>query len=260
MPEPLIVEQHSGAVATLTLNDPQRLNVLSSAMMTALGQALERSSSDPVIHVIVIKANGRAFCAGHDLREMQAEGETTAATRAKFEDLFAQCTALMQLITRAPQPVITLVHGIATAAGCQLVASSDIALASTDATFGLNGIDVGLFCSTPMVAASRAMLPKTCFEMLVSGRFISAQEAQQTGLITRVVEPDALLEEGKSVAARIAGKQASAIALGKKAFYDQLQRPVGEAYGIGAAAIVDNLMLDQTQEQIDAFRHKRRKP
>ncbi|MEO0413228.1 MAG: enoyl-CoA hydratase-related protein [Pseudomonadota bacterium] len=260
MSEPLILEESSGAIAAITLNDPRRLNILSSAMMTALALAIETYGDDTATRVILLKANGKAFCAGHDLGELNVDGAPTPKKRAQFDQLFSQCTSLMQLIGQISQPVITLVHGVATAAGCQLVASSDIALASTDAKFGLNGIDIGLFCSTPMVAASRAMQPKTCFEMLVSGRFLSAQEAQQSGLVTRVVAPGALFDEGEALAARIADKQASAIALGKKAFYAQLEASIDDAYRTGKAAIVKNLLLAQTQDRISAFRNKRHKP
>lgn len=259
MAEPLILVDCDGEIARITLNDPSRLNVLSTPMMTTLSAMLGSFGDRSDVRAIIIDANGRAFCAGHDLAEVQAQGDADAADKARFEALFTQCTDLMLLLQSLPQPVITLVHGVATAAGCQLVASSDIVLATVDAKFGLNGIDVGLFCSTPMVAASRAMLPKLCFEMLVSGRFISAEEACAVGLVNRVVDNDILLEEGMALGQQIAARQASAIALGKQAFYRQLSAPLRTAYEIGKHAIVDNLRMPETQAKISAFRDKKNK-
>lgn len=257
MADALVLKQQSDGIATLTLNDPARLNVLSSAMISALSGALKSIAEDTSIKVVLLKANGRAFCAGHDLAELT---RTESQGRADFEKLFQHCTALMLLIRDIPQTVIALVNGIATAAGTQLVATCDIALADPSARFGLNGIDVGLFCSTPMVAATRNMLPKRCYEMLVSGQFLTAQDAADAGLITRVTDAGALQAEGNALAERIAEKEGSALALGKQAFYRQRDLAIEQAYQVGQSAILDNLDLDETQARIRSFGEKRQKP
>ncbi|MEM9055555.1 MAG: enoyl-CoA hydratase-related protein [Pseudomonadota bacterium] len=245
-----------GPIATVTLNDPSRLNVLSRAMINSLKTRLEDASQTPGVHVIMLRAYGRAFCAGHDLGElaMGEGGDSSEATKALFE----HCVQLMTMLPTLPQPVIAAVQGVATAAGCQLVASCDLAVASEDAKFGLNGIDVGLFCYTPMVAASRAMMPRKCFEMLVSGNFLSAVEACAAGLINRTVAADQLETETLSLANTIAAKDPEAIALGKAAFYKQLQEPLKQAYATGREAILRNLTLPETQRQIAGFGQKRK--
>ncbi|MEM1020767.1 MAG: enoyl-CoA hydratase-related protein [Pseudomonadota bacterium] len=250
----MLVEDHrEGAVLALTLNDPARLNVLSSAMIAALQAALLEAQSDTSVRAILLTGSGKAFCAGHDLSELKAgEGSSNA------EALFSACRDLMLTLPAMPQPVIALVQGVATAAGCQLVAACDLAIATPKAKFGLNGIDVGLFCSTPMVAASRAMMPRTCFELLVSGDFLNAEDAKAAGLINTVVPEDRLLTEGRALANRIAEKEPRAIALGKKAFYQQLQAPLEAAYAIGQNAILENLSFSATQEKIAAFAAKRK--
>ncbi|MFN6979358.1 MAG: enoyl-CoA hydratase-related protein, partial [Gemmobacter sp.] len=191
----LLTRTDAGGIATLTMNAPDRLNALSDGMLAALAAALAALEGDRDTRVVILRGAGRAFCAGHDLREMQAGRQAPDGGRAYFADLFARCAAVMQAIPRLPQPVIAEVHGIATAAGCQLVASCDMAVAAEGTRFGVNGVNIGLFCSTPMVALTRVVPRKAAFEMLTTGRFIDAGEAARIGLVNRVVPEASLASE-----------------------------------------------------------------
>lgn len=244
-------------VATLTLNRPGSLNALSYEMLDALGAALDGAAADPQVKVIVIRGAGRAFCAGHDLREMQAARQSPDAGAAAFKDLFDRCAALMARIPALPRPVIAQVHGIATAAGCQLVASCDMAVAAEDARFGVNGVNIGLFCSTPMVALSRNLPRKQAFEALVTGEFLPAARARDLGLVNRVVPPAELETATRALATTVAAKLGAAVRIGKTAFYDQLAMPLDQAYAFTGAAMVENMLNADTDEGINAFLGKR---
>lgn len=254
--DPLTRTDH-GPVACLTLNAPRALNALSDGMLAALTGTLTELADDPAIRVIVLRGAGKAFCAGHDLKEMTAARAAPDGGAAYFAHLFDRCGALMQAIPRQPQPVIAQVHGIATAAGCQLVASCDMAVAATGTRFGVNGVNIGLFCSTPMVALSRNIPRKQAFEMLTTGDFIDAHRARELGLVNRVVPPDALEAETMALAEQVAGKLGSAVRIGKGAFYDQMERDLAGAYALTRDAMVRNMMDDDTAEGIAAFIEKR---
>lgn len=253
-----ILERHDAAsVATLTLNAPERLNALSDAMLAVLHTELDLIASDETVRAVILRGSGKAFCAGHDLKEMQAGRQAPDGGTAYFKDLFDRCAAMMQRIQTLPQPVIAQVHGIATAAGCQLVATCDLAIASDDARFGVNGVNIGLFCSTPMVALTRNIPRKAAFEMLTTGRFINAREAQELWLINRSVHTDALERETTDLAQTIAGKLPSAVKVGKAAFYSQAQMTTGDAYAYAGDVMVQNMLDEQTNEGINAFLEKR---
>ena len=245
------------AVTLLTLNSPEKLNALSDEMLAALQETLDELADDPTCRVIIIAGAGKAFCAGHDLRQMQAMRKTEDNGAAAFADLFSRCTDVMMRIQSMPQPVIAQVHGIATAAGCQLVATCDMAVAGEGTRFGVNGVNIGLFCSTPMVALSRNIAPKKAFEMLTTGDFISAERAEELGLINRVVAPDALAEETAALAEQIAAKLGSAVKIGKRAFYEQLAMDTAAAYAHTGAVMVENLSYQDTNEGMQAFIEKR---
>jgi len=244
-------------VAVLTLQSPQNLNALSDAMLAALKEALERAGADGRVRVIVLKGAGKAFCAGHDLKEMQAGRAAPDKGAAYFADLFARCAAVMQLIPALPQPVIAQAHGIATAAGCQLVASCDMAVAASDTRFGVNGVNIGLFCSTPMVAITRNMPRKAAFEMLTTGQFIDAERALSLGLINRIAAPEDLSEETLALAHSVAAKLTAAVRIGKRAFYEQISLPLDQAYDHAGRVMVENMLLRDTDEGITAFIQKR---
>ncbi len=248
---PLLRRDESG-VAWLTLNRPAARNALSVGLMAALDRALRDIAADASVRVVVIGAAGPAFCAGHDLREMRAN-----PGRATMEALFAQCSALMTRIVRLPKPVIARVHGIATAAGCQLVASCDLALAAADARFATPGVNIGLFCSTPMVALARNVGRKAAMEMLLTGDMIDAQRAREIGLVNRVVPPDDLDGAVAALAGQIAGKSALTLAIGKEAFYRQAEMELDAAYAFAAEAMTRNMMARDAGEGIDAFLAKR---
>ncbi|WP_298433296.1 enoyl-CoA hydratase [uncultured Jannaschia sp.] len=243
-------------VATLTLNDPGTLNALSDAMLAALRAALAEIAETDA-RVVILAAEGRAFCAGHHLREIQAMRQAPDGGAAAFADLFDRCAAVMAAIRTLPQPVIARVHGLATAAGCQLVATCDMAVASDDARFGVNGVDIGLFCSTPMVALSRNVGAKRAMEMLTTGGFLSAAEAVDAGLVNRAVPADRLEVETQALAETVASKLGRAVRIGKGAFYAQLERPVDAAYALTRDAMVANLAEPDTAEGIQAFLEKR---
>ena len=250
--EALRVERDARGVYTLTLNTPRSFNVLSEAMMAALQHALDDVAGDPQARVVVLAAEGRAFCAGHDLKEMKATPQV-----AYYQALFATCSKLMMSIRKLEVPVIARVQGLATAAGCQLVAQCDLAVAVQGATFGVNGIDVGLFCATPSVALSRNMGPKQAMEMLLTGDFISADEAQARGLVNRVVNPDALDAEVARMVGRIVAKPRLAIAMGKTLFYRQLETGMESAYQLAGQTMACNMAHDVAQEGVQAFIEKR---
>jgi enoyl-CoA hydratase/carnithine racemase len=207
---------------------------------------------------VVLRGAGRAFCAGHDLREMQAGRQAEDGGRAYFADLFKRCAAVMQAIPRLPQPVIAAVHGIATAAGCQLVASCDMAVAAEGTRFGVNGVNIGLFCSTPMVALSRVVPRKAAFEMLTTGAFIEADRAAALGLINRVVPAERLSDETQALAATVAGKLGAAVRIGKRAFHEQIEMGLAAAYDHTGAVMVENMLWRDTAEGIAAFLDKRK--
>ncbi len=246
-----------GAIAVLTLNRPQARNAMSLAVLGELHTAVERLGRDGKIAAIVLAGNGPAFCSGHDLKEMTAHRADADGGRAFFEKTMRACSAMMQAIVACPKPVIAAVHGIATAAGCQLVASCDLAVAAETATFATPGVNIGLFCSTPMVALSRNISRKQSMEMLLLGEMISAPEAWRWGLVNRVVAREAVVEEALGLARTIAAKSKSVVALGKPAFYAQLEMPLDKAYDYTARIMVENMMQHDAEEGICAFLEKR---
>ena len=257
MDAPVLTRETQGHVATLTMNRPRALNALSDALLAALREECAALAEDRETRVVILRGAGKAFCAGHDLREMQAGRQAEDGGRAYFADLFSRCGAVMQALRALPQPVIAEVHGIATAAGCQLVASCDMAVAAEGTRFGVNGVNIGLFCSTPMVALSRNVQPKEAFEMLVTGGFIEADRAREIGLVNRVVAPEALESETRALAETVAAKLDAAVKIGKRAFYEQLEMPIAEAYDHTAAVMVENMLWRDTDEGITAFLEKR---
>ncbi|MCL4675268.1 MAG: enoyl-CoA hydratase [Pararhodobacter sp.] len=258
MAEELVLCDVAERVAVVTLNRPQALNALSDAVLASLHATLSRVAARPDIRAVIIRGAGKAFCAGHDLKEMQAGRAAPDRGAAYCADLFARCGAVMQLIPTMPQPVIAQVHGIATAAGCQLVAACDMAVAAPDARFGVNGVNIGLFCSTPMVALTRNLARKQAFEMLTTGEFIGAGRAREVGLINRIAAPDALEAETLTLARTVADKLGAAVRIGKRAFYDQLLMPLDQAYAHTAAVMAENMLLRDTDEGITAFIEKRK--
>ena len=253
----ILETRRHGAVAHLTLNAPERLNALSDAMLEALQTTLDDFANDRAVRVITLSGAGKAFCAGHDLREMTQARQAEDGGAAAYRDLFERCSAVMARIQSMPQPVIAQVHGIATAAGCQLVATCDLAVAAEGTRFGVNGVNIGLFCSTPMVALSRNIPRKHAFELLTTGDFIDAARARELGLVNRVVPSDRLEEETEALANQIASKLGSAVRIGKEAFYNQLQMPVADAYAYTGEVMTRNMLRDDTAEGIDAFLGKR---
>ncbi len=253
MDEPLLLRAEADGVVTLTLNRPAQFNALSEALLAELQAALERVGADSTARVVVIAGAGKAFCAGHDLKEMRANHDKTY-----MQALFRQCARVMTTIAALPQPVIARVHGIATAAGCQLVAACDLAVAADVARFAVSGINVGLFCSTPAVALSRNMGRKQALEMLLTGEFIDAMDAQRRGLVNRVVPVDALDAEVKRLAEAICGKSALAIRLGKELFYRQLEMGGEAAYQLAVETMACNMMSEDAAGGIDAFMEKRK--
>lgn len=250
---PLVLRKRDErGVVRITLNRPNAFNSLSEAMLSALQAELDAVRADETARVVVIAAAGKAFCAGHDLKEMRAE-----PSQAYYERLFAQCGRMMMTIQQLPVPVIARVQGIATAAGCQLVAMCDLAVAARDARFAVSGVNLGLFCSTPSVALSRNLSRKAAFEMLVTGAFISADEAKAKGLINRVAEADELDEEIESLLASIVAKPRVALAMGKSLFYRQLEVGIEEAYADAGETMACNMMDAAALEGVQAFIDKR---
>ena len=256
-PQPLVLRQDQGHIARLTLNSPSNYNALSLAMIAALEAELDRIAADNGIRVVVLAAVGKAFSAGHDLREMQAARGDTDAGRAAYEQLFLRCAAIMQKLPALPQPVIAEVQGIATAAGCQLVASCDMAVAAEGVRFGVNGVNIGLFCSTPMVALARAIPPRAAFELLVTGEFIDAARARELGLVNRVAPADELTAQAMALAATVAAKLPAAVRLGKRAFHQQARLGLADAYAATGTVMCENMMRADTAEGIQAFLEKR---
>lgn len=253
----LILREVLGPVTRLTLNAPQNLNALSDAMLAALSDCFDALAADHKTRVVILRGAGKAFCAGHDLREMQAARAGADKGAAYFLDLFGRCGAMMQKIPALPQPVIAEVHGIATAAGCQLVATCDMAVAAEGTRFGVNGVNIGLFCSTPMVALTRNVPRKMAFEMLTTGAFIDAARARELGLINRTAPPETLSDETLALAQSVAAKLGAAVRIGKRAFYDQLPLGLAEAYAHTAAVMQENMLWRDTDEGIRAFLEKR---
>ena len=251
--EPVLLTGVSSGVATLTLNRPRRYNALSEEMLAALQNALDDIAADDTVRVVVIAANGKAFCAGHDLKEMRSSED-----RAYHQALFDRCGTMMQAIQNLPQPVIAKVNGIATAAGCQLVAQCDLAVAADTSRFAVSGINVGLFCSTPAVPLSRNMHRKQAMQMLLTGDFIDAQTAKQFGLVNEVVPPDELDSAVASLAQKIAGKSPLAVSMGKKMFYRQAAMDLSAAYEFAGERMTCNMDSEDAREGIDAFIEKRR--
>jgi len=253
----ILTQERDGAVLILTLNRPEARNALCEELMHALQAALDGAAGDAAVKVLVVAANGPAFCAGHDLKQMTPRMSDADKGRAYFEKLFAQCSRLMQSIVRCPKPVIAQVHGIATAAGCQLVASCDLAIASEAARFATPGVNIGLFCSTPMVALSRNVPRKMAMEMLLTGDLIDAKSAKAIGLINHVATHDELHVATMHLAHKIAGKSRASVALGKEAFYRQLDMTLSEAYDYASEVMTRNMMLADAGEGICAFIDKR---
>lgn len=247
----LINRKDLGPIAHLTMTAPARLNALSDAMIACLHQSLDEIAKESSIKVVILAGSGKAFCAGHDLNEMKAKDP------AALKDLFDRCAALMARIQSLPQPVVAQVHGIATAAGCQLVATCDLAIAADDTKFGVNGVNIGLFCSTPMVALTRNIGRKAAFELLTTGKFIDPAEAQRLGLINHGVPIADLASETLTLAQTIASKLGSAVRTGKSAFYQQAQMTTAEAYAYTGQVMVENMADKDTQEGIAAFLEKR---
>jgi len=247
----ILIREDDAGIVTLTLNMPGKLNALSDEMLASLHDMLDTIADETDTKVVIIKGAGKAFCAGHDLGEMQ--GKDPAA----LKDLFDHCAAFMLRVQSLPQPVIAQVHGIATAAGCQLVATCDLAVATEDCRFGVNGINIGLFCSTPMVALTRNIGRKAAFEMLTTGRFATASEAESLGLINKAVPAQSLENETRALAETIAAKRTSTIRIGKSAFYAQAQMSTRDAYAFTGDVMVHNMAHPETTEGIAAFLEKR---
>jgi enoyl-CoA hydratase/carnithine racemase len=252
----LEVEHRAGALL-LTLARPQQRNSLSEAMLAALQAAIDGAAEDASVRSLVIAAKGKAFCAGHDLKELTAHRRDADGGRAYFELLMRQCAKLMRSIVRCPKPVIAAVQGTAQAAGCQLVATCDLAIAAEEATFCTPGVNIGLFCSTPMVALARNVSRKRAMEMLLLGELLPARQAAEYGLVNRVVPTDRVLQEALALAQAIASKPPVTLAIGKEAFYRQIEMGLGEAYDYAAGVMVQNMMHAESEEGIGAFIAKR---
>jgi len=250
--ETLLFVETTDGIATVTLNRPRQFNALSSALIEELQGALDRIAADSAVRVVILAANGRGFCSGHDLKEIRAMSGVP-----EVESLFARCSRMMMTITSLPQPIIAKVHGIATAAGCQLVATCDLAVASTDAKFATPGVNIGAFCSTPSVALGRAVGRKAAMEMLLTGEMIDASRAREIGLVNRVVAPEALDGEVDALARLVASKSPTAIATGKRVFYRQLEQSLSDAYTLAGHAIACDFFTDDGREGVDAFLERR---
>jgi enoyl-CoA hydratase/carnithine racemase len=253
----LLHDLDANGILRLTLNDVGRRNALSEAMLAELRAAFEVAGSDPAVRVIVLAANGPAFCAGHDLKEMTAGRAGDDGGKAYFAHVMSMCASVMQGIVNCPKPVIAEVTGVATAAGCQLVASCDLAIAADTAQFSTPGVHIGLFCSTPMVALSRNVADKHAMEMLLTGDMISAARAAEIGLVNRAVAPDALQETTMEMARKIASKSSMTLATGKRAYYAQREMDLAQAYDYASGVMVDNMLAQDAEEGIGAFIAKR---
>lgn len=251
----ILLRSDAEGIATLTLNRPAQRNALSAALIAELQAALDAIAADRTVRVVVIQAAGPAFCAGHDLRELRASPK-----REVYETLFRQSSAMMLSITRLPQPVIAKVHGMASAAGCQLVATCDLVVASRAARFATPGVNIGLFCSTPMVALSRAVGRKAAMEMLLTGEAVDADTAKALGLVNRVVDPGRLDAETEMLARRIAAKSPLTVKIGKEAFYRQAELGLADAYDHASRVMTENMLADDAAAGIDAFLDKKPEP
>jgi enoyl-CoA hydratase/carnithine racemase len=251
MDKPLVLYQAADGIATLTLNHPEKRNALSRAMLAGLKEQLRRAAEDRQVRVVVLRAEGPVFSSGHDLRELVGGQEPDYAA------LFALCTEVMELVRRLPKPVIAQVHGMATAAGCQLVATCDLVVASENATFATPGVKIGLFCTTPAVALVRAVPAKKALEMLLTGQPIGAREAERVGLVNRVVPPEKLAEETLALARQILSASGYTVGVGKEAFYRQLPLDYPEAYAVAQEVMVENTLARDAQEGMRAFLEKR---
>lgn len=256
--DPPLLREDIAAVAMLTLNRPRARNSLSEAMLKALGTALGAIAHERAVRAVILAANGPAFSAGHDLKELNVHRSDADRGRAYFGHVMELCSTVMQQIVTLPQPVIAAVGATATAAGCQLVASCDLAVAASTATFATPGVNIGLFCSTPMIALSRNVARKHALEMLLTGEMISAAEAARIGLVNHVVAPGSEREEARRLAAKITAKSALTLKIGKQAFYRQLEMPLAEAYKYASAVMVENMLARDAEEGIAAFIEKRR--
>jgi enoyl-CoA hydratase/carnithine racemase len=254
---PVLLRERHKDIALLVLNRPQARNSLSEALLTALAEACTEIAADPSVRAVVVAANGPAFCAGHDLKELTARRRDADGGRAYFTQIMTACSAMMQQIVNLPQPVIAAVQGTASAAGCQLVASCDLAVASTAAKFATPGVDIGLFCSTPMVALSRNVPRKHAMEMLLTGDMVPAEKAAQIGLINRVVAVGAERNEALALAQQIASKSSHTVKIGKKGFYRQAEMGLAQAYQYVSQVMVENLLSADAEEGICAFIEKR---
>ena len=254
----ILLRNDADGIATLTLNSPQSLNALSDAMLAALQSQFDALATDTDTKVVILEGAGKVFCAGHDLKEMTQGRQAEDGGRAYFHDLFTRCSRVMQSITRLPQPVIAKPHGIATAAGCQLVATCDLAVAAHGTRFGVNGVNLGLFCSTPMVALTRNIPRKQAFEMLTTGSFIDTTRAEELGLINRAVAPEDLDAATLEMAQVLASKMNGVLGIGKEAFYKQITMPLEQAYEYTGEVITANMMMRDTEEGIAAFLEKRK--
>ena len=253
----LLTSLSDNGVLRLTLNDEKRRNALSEEMMATLSEALVQAADNPSVRVIVLAANGPAFCAGHDLKQIRAAQTQEDQGRAYFQVVFDTCATLMQSIVNHPKPIIAEVAGVATAAGCQLVASCDLAVAAKSAVFATPGVHIGLFCSTPMVALSRNISNKQAMEMLLTGDLIPAKQAQKMGLINHCVKDKKLRESTQQMADKIAAKSSMTLAIGKRAYYEQCSMPLAEAYQYASNVMVENLLKHDAKEGIQAFVEKR---
>ncbi|ETW14107.1 enoyl-CoA hydratase/isomerase family protein [Roseivivax marinus] len=256
----LVTRSDAGGVATITLNAPKSINALSEAMMAALSRTLDDIAADGSVRAVILRSAGDHFCAGHNLKEMTARRTDADGGHQYFRDLFATCSAMMLRVVRLPQPVIAEVKGIATAAGCQLVASCDLAVASEDARFATSGVNIGLFCSTPMVALSRNVPQKQAMEMLLLGEFLPAARVAELGLVNRVVPRDDLEATAEEMARVIASKSPVAIKAGKRAFYEQAGMSLDDAYAHAGQVMADNMMARDTEAGIGAFTRKEPMP
>ena len=255
--EPVLMRQTLDDIAVLTLNRPAARNSLSEALLAALTESLADIAADPRVRVVVLAATGPAFSAGHDMKEMTARRSDPDRGRAYFKQLMDACSTMMQAIVHLPKPVIAAVQGPASAAGCQLVASCDLAVASSAAKFATPGVNIGLFCSTPMVALSRNVSRKAAMEMLLTGDLIGAEEAQRVGLVNRVVAAGTERDEALTLARQIASKSALTVKIGKEAFYRQLEMPLADAYRYASEVMVENMLARDAEEGIGAFIEKR---
>ena len=255
--EPILLREMIGPIAIVTLNRPAARNSLSEALIAALSETFTALAADTAVRAVVLAANGPAFCAGHDLKELTSRRSDSDGGRAYFAHIMSSCSAMMQQIVRLPQPVMACVQGVATAAGCQLVASCDLAVASNAAKFATPGVDIGLFCSTPMVTLSRNVARKHAMEMLLTGELLSAEDAARMGLINHAVSPGTERDEAIRLARKIASKSSHVQKIGKEAFYRQLELPLADAYRYTSQVMTENMMARDAEEGICAFIEKR---